>query len=30
MLCYCYNVNNAIILNGYEVIPLVMCNLGIT
>jgi hypothetical protein len=29
MLCYCYGVDNAITLNSYEVIPLVMCNLGI-
>jgi hypothetical protein len=29
MFCYCYDANNAITLNPYEVIPPRMCNLGI-
>jgi len=30
MFYYRYGANNAITLNAYEVIPLVMCNLGIS
>jgi hypothetical protein len=30
MFCYRYGVNNAITFNAYEVIPLVMCKLGIS
>jgi hypothetical protein len=29
MICYYYGADNVITLNAYEVIPLVMCNLGI-
>jgi hypothetical protein len=29
MFCYWYGVDNAITFNAYEIIPLVMCDLGI-
>ncbi len=30
MFCYHYGANNAITFNAYEIIPLVMCDLGIS